>query len=90
MVNKNNFATYEAQVDGAYDMYRNISDYGGEIFHAIVDVRAAIIGGAGISVIAKKKTTSDYIEKLLRKNKLHGSRLLSMIRFLWYQVKKES
>lgn len=80
VVNKNNFATYEAQVDGAYQMYRNVADYGGEIFHAITNIRAAIIGGAGISIISKKESTKKWIEKFLKNNKLHGSRLISMIR----------
>lgn len=82
LVNQNNFATYSAQVQGAYEMYNNTCKYGGEIFHAIVKMKSAIIGGAGITIIPigqRKKQRGEWIEEFLNDNKLHGSKLLQMI-----------
>lgn len=82
VVNENNFATYEAQVKGSYEMYNNTAKFGGEIYHAIVKLKSAIIGGAGISVLPsgeRKKQRGKWIEQFLKDNRLHGSKLTQMI-----------
>jgi hypothetical protein len=78
-IDKNNYISYEAQVNETYRMYDAISDYGGEILKGIVDTRVAFIAGEGISVYAEKKATEKYIKKFFDLNQLNGSRLISMI-----------
>lgn len=78
-INKNNFFSYDSQVNETYRMYDAISDYGGELLRGIVDTRAAFIAGEGISVYAEKKATEKYIRKFFELNQLYGSRLISMI-----------
>lgn len=80
IVDKNNYKTYESQVQGAYDMYFSTSDYGSELARGIVSTRVSLICGEGISIISDKKQTRDYIQKFLENNKLFGSRLISIIR----------
>jgi len=79
VVDKNNYAEYATQVSAAYEMYNGRAVYGGEILRGIVDIRAAFIGGEGLSVYAKKKATQDFIDSLFKKNRLNGSRLIKMI-----------
>jgi hypothetical protein len=79
VVDKNNYPTYASQVSGVYDMYNNKSDYGGEMCRGVIDTRVSFIGGEGINVTANKPATKKYIEKWLRLNKLHGSKLITMI-----------
>jgi hypothetical protein len=77
-VDKNNYKTYEAQVEASYLMYDGKKDYGSEIFQSIVDTRVAFIMGEGISFICEKnKAKEDFINNLLKYNKLNGSELLS-------------
>lgn len=81
-IDKNNYQTYSSQVDGAYSMYKSRANYGGELLGGIVDTRVAFIAGEGISVIAEdgeESATQKYIDEFIQKNKLNGSRLMSMI-----------
>jgi hypothetical protein len=77
-VDKNNYKTYQSQVNTAYDMYDSKTDYGNELLGGIIDTRTAFLVGEGISYITKKKTTEQYIEKFLTLNKYNGSRLIEM------------
>lgn len=78
-IDKNNFANYESQVNGIYEMYEARSTYGAEMAGGIVDTRAAFISGEGLSIISENETTQKYIEDFIEKNKLNGSRLMTMV-----------
>lgn len=79
-IDKNNYLTYESKVDGAYKMYNCETDYGGEIYSAVVDCRCAFIGGEGLSVYAiGNQALQKWLDNFIEKNKLNGSRLLAMI-----------
>lgn len=78
-VDKNNFASYEAQVDGLYEMYKAESTYGAELAGGIVDTRAAFIAGEGLSIISDNEAQQKYIDDFIEKNKLNGSRLMAMV-----------
>lgn len=75
-VDKNNYQSYSSQVQKAYDMYNAKNDYGAELLRGILQIMVAFIAGEGISVIASNKATENYIEDFLKKNKLHGSKLI--------------
>jgi hypothetical protein len=79
VVDKNNYKTYPSQVDAVYEMYNGRSDYGGEMCRGVIDTRVSFIAGEGINVTANKPATKKYIEKWLRLNKLHGSKLITMV-----------
>lgn len=90
-IDKNNYATYPAQVKGTYEMYEGRASYGGELMRGIVDIRTAFIGGEGLSVsVLKNKAREErkYVNPLnaenaintfISENKLHGSRLIRAI-----------
>lgn len=78
-VDKNNFATYEAQVNACYDMYEARSTYGAEMLGGIIDTRVAFIAGEGLSVASKNPATREYIDNFIKQNKLNGSRLINMV-----------
>lgn len=80
VVDKNNYKTYSGQVKFSHDAYNGRLDYGCEMYGSIVETRQVFIGGEGLSVIAKKKSTQDYIDKFLTLNKFHGSMLMDTIR----------
>jgi type II secretory pathway pseudopilin PulG len=48
---KNNYATYAAQIEKIYKMYYAEADYGGEIARGIIDTRASMLCGEGINTI---------------------------------------
>jgi len=79
VVDKNNYPTYASQIQASYDMYMSKSEYGSEIYRGAVETRVALIGGEGLSIFSKKESTQEYIDKFLDLNKLHGSKLLTMI-----------
>lgn len=79
VVDKNNYRTYPAMVNAAYNMFESRSEYGSEIFRGVVETRIALVGGEGLSVIAKNEKTQDWIDSFLKINKLAGSRLLNHI-----------
>jgi hypothetical protein len=78
-VDKNNYATYEAQVKGLIDMYEGTAEYGGELARGIVDMRTAFIAGEGISFTTKNAEAEKIISEFIRENKLRGSRLLQAV-----------
>lgn len=80
VIDKNNYKTYSGQVKACYEMYNARSDYGVELLGSLIETRIAFIGGEGISINAKKKTTQNYIDKFLKLNRLQGSLLMDMIR----------
>lgn len=79
VLGENNYATYSAQVAGAYDMYDNQAKYGGEVYKALIDSRAAFIGGEGISITSTEKAQQEWINGFLKINKLNGSRLVNAL-----------
>ena len=79
VVNKNNYKIYSTKVKGAYEMYNSNSDYGGELCKGVVETRIAFIAGEGVSVVAKKPKTQEFIDNFMKVNKLHGSNLMEMI-----------
>jgi hypothetical protein len=79
-IDKNNYATYESKVTGAYKMYNAECDYGGELFGGVVDCRVSFIGGEGLSVITiKNKALQKWCNDFVQKNCFDGSRLLDML-----------
>lgn len=48
---KNNYKTYEGQINQIHKMYNSITDYGSELLRSIIDVRSAMIAGEGISYV---------------------------------------
>lgn len=80
VVDKNNYKTYAKKVQGAYEMYNNTCDYGGELFGGLVDARIAFIGGEGISIVAEKESTKQALEQIIKDNHLDGSRWLDVLR----------
>lgn len=80
VVDKNNYETYEKKVLGAYEMYNNTCDYGGELFGGLVDGRISFIGGEGISIVAEKESTKKALEQIIKDNHLDGSRWLDFLR----------
>jgi len=78
-VDKNNYASYGAQVEAAYKMYEAKSRYGAEVFGGIVDIYNSFLAGEGISVTASKPAAQKYIDRFFEHNKLNGSRLMDMI-----------
>jgi len=79
VVNKNNYKTYAAQVNGAYGMYNCEVDYGVEITQGIVGFRTGVIAGEGLSINSKNKKKLEFAEKFLEYNKLHGSMLMDVV-----------
>jgi hypothetical protein len=77
---ENNYNTYEKQVVGAYEMYNGISTYGAELLGAIIDARVAFIGGEGVSISADNPSTEDFLNQLIKDNRLDGSRFIDTIR----------
>lgn len=75
-VDKNNYKTYQSQVERSYQMYDAVCDYGAEILRGIVDTRVSFIMGEGLSVTCNNPDAEKFIEKMFNLNKLHGSRLL--------------
>ena len=80
VVDKNNYQNYEDKVLGAYEMYNNTCDYGGELFGGLVDGRISFIGGEGISIVAEKESTKKALEQIIKDNHLDGSRWLDFLR----------
>jgi hypothetical protein len=79
VVNKNNYKTYAAQVNGAYAMYNCEKDYGVELTQGLVGFRTGVIAGEGLSVNSKNKKKLDFVEEFLEYNKLHGSMLMDVV-----------
>ena len=76
---KNNYTNYEKQVDVSYKMYDSLTEYGGEVLSAVVDIRVAFIAGEGVSFYSKNKAKTDAVNKFLKLNCLSGSRLLAAV-----------
>lgn len=79
-VRGNNYTNYATQTKAIYEAYNARSKYGVGILSGLVDTRVAFIGGAGISIVAKSPATQKFIDNLLDKNKLRGSRWIEMLR----------
>jgi hypothetical protein len=80
VVDKNNYKTYAKKVQGAYEMYSDSCDYGGEIFGGVVDARVSFIGGEGLSIVSKNENTKKWLNKIIKDNHLDGSRFVDTIR----------
>lgn len=76
---ENNYSTYAAQIAGIYEMYEGRAKYGGEILGGILNTRVAFIAGEGLSVISRSPATQKFIDDFIKKNKLNGSRLITMV-----------
>lgn len=77
---RNNYITYEQQVNELYKMYYAESDLGNDTTATIIDLRTAIICGEGLSVIAKNKKTLKFINHILDYTGLNSEKLLSLVR----------
>ena len=77
-IRKNNFQTYESQIQAIYQMFNGTSDYGADLMRVLIETRVALICGEGINIHAKGKTAK-FIEKFIKDNQLNGYRLLSMV-----------
>lgn len=76
----NNYTSYESQVLSIYEMYNAKSEYGSGILGGLVDSRTAFIGGAGLSIVAKKAGTQKFIDNLMNYNQMYGSRFINAVR----------
>jgi hypothetical protein len=79
-VRGNNYTTYEKQTNYIYQAYNAREKYGVSILGGLIDMRAAFIGGAGISISAKNKKTQGFIDKLFMDNQFYGSRFIDSVR----------
>jgi len=78
-IDKNNYATFQRQVTGAYDMYEGRSSYGAELLAGLVDMRVAFICGEGVSITSKNTATQKFIDDLIAMNDLNGERLMRFV-----------
>ena len=72
----NQYKSYPSQVSQTYLKYNGRVDFGCQPVRAIVDLRAAFILGEGISVSCEEPATRDWIDSFLKKNRLHGLKML--------------
>jgi hypothetical protein len=76
-VDKNNYKSYEAQVNASYKMYDGLADYGSEVLSSVADIRVAFLAGEGISLFSENKKKVKFLNEFLKHNNLGGSKLLS-------------
>lgn len=76
----NAFTTYESQVAETYNKYNGLSDFGNQQVRTIVDLRTGFIAGEGISVSAENESTSEWIEKFIKQNKLNGLNFINAVK----------
>lgn len=98
-IDKNNYPTYQKQLQTINYMYNNRQTYGGELVRALLDTRVSFIAGEGLSIKANGSVLK-FIQNILNYNKmLDGSRLLSLallgemqgndlLRLLWNEKDK--
>ncbi len=79
VVDKNNYKTYERQVQGAYEMYDGLTDYGSELVAMVVDLRVAFIAGEGVSFRSENKAKADFVRRFFKFNCLDGSKLIAAV-----------
>jgi len=79
VVDKNNYTSYESQVETAYKMYDAETNYGNEILPAIIDTRVSCICGEQININSGNPETIKFIDQFFKKNKLNGSFLRALI-----------
>ena len=77
-IDRNNYRSYAKQVQGIYDMYRGVKDYGVDLCRAVVETRVAFISGEGLSIYSDNDAAQDFINDFLDYNKLTGSRLVDI------------
>jgi hypothetical protein len=78
-IRKNNFTTYDDIVSEIKRKYRCFADYGVSLLGAVIDMRAAFIGGEGISIVAEKKDTQAFIDNLMEWNAIKDGAFIEWV-----------
>jgi hypothetical protein len=76
----NAFQSYDSQTREMYRKYNGLTDFGNQQVRAIVDLRTAFIAGEGISVTCEDENTAEWINDLLKKNRMNGSQFTNSVK----------
>ncbi len=76
----NAFTTYDSQVRATYAKYNSRESFGNQQTRTVVDLRTAFIAGEGVSVVAEKEQTKQWIKDFLFRNRLNGSSFINAVK----------
>jgi hypothetical protein len=79
---KNNYKTYESQIEAVYKKYNNEDDFGNAQTRAVIDIRSAFIAGEGLSINIDKKDIEykKLFDDFLNANRLMGSNYFRIVK----------
>jgi hypothetical protein len=76
---KNNYITYQTQVEATYKKYNGEATWGNQQTRAVLDIRSAFISGEGLSLVSTDDSFIAWYKKFISKNRILGSRFFDAV-----------